>query len=160
MGSRFPPAKNLKLSQHWNEQLESKRNQLKDMTKNMKRVLVVDNEPDIRDLLAEMIRELHVEVDQADNGRTAIEMIRATNYDAVVCDILMPEMSGLECLELAHLEEVKVPFILVSACDDVMELTKAQRLGAIDLLTKPFDPDQVSKVILRALDVEHPPQIV
>lgn len=111
------------------------------------RLLVVDDIEVNRDLLARRLARLGHEVGFADNGRTALDALRAAPWDVVLLDITMPEMDGYEALArikadpgLAH-----IPVIMVSAIDEIDSVVRCIELGADDYLAKPFNP-----VILRA----------
>ena len=110
-------------------------------------VLVVDDDPINRALLAKSLeREGHRHA-MAENGREALEKLRAEPFDIVLLDVLMPELDGYEVLqriegdpELRH-----VPVIMISALEDLDSVVRCIELGAEDYLPKPFDP-----VLLRA----------
>ncbi|HEX2110018.1 MAG TPA: response regulator [Gaiellaceae bacterium] len=110
-------------------------------------VLVVDDDPINRALLAKSLeREGHKHA-MAEDGRKALEKLRAEPFDIVLLDVLMPELDGYEVLrrieddpELRH-----IPVIMVSALEDLESVVRCIELGAEDYLPKPFDP-----VLLRA----------
>ena len=111
------------------------------------RLLIVDDLEVNRDLLARRVGRLGHETGFADNGRTALEALRAAPWDLVLLDITMPEMDGYETLRrikedptLAH-----IPVIMVSAIDEIESVVRCIELGADDYLSKPFNP-----VLLRA----------
>ena len=110
-------------------------------------VLIVDDLEVNRDLLARRVKRLGHSHDFADSGRTALERMRATEFDLVLLDITMPEMDGYEALaqmkadpRLAH-----IPVVMVTAIDGVDSVVRCLELGAEDYITKPFNP-----VVLRA----------
>jgi serine phosphatase RsbU (regulator of sigma subunit) len=111
------------------------------------RVLIVDDLEVNRDLLARRVQRLGHRHDFADSGRTALERMRASDFDLVLLDITMPEMDGYEALaqmkadpRLAH-----IPVVMVTAIDGVDSVVRCLELGAEDYITKPFNP-----VVLRA----------
>lgn len=111
------------------------------------RLLIVDDLEVNRDLLARRVGRFGHETGFADNGRTALEALRAGPWDLVLLDITMPEMDGYETLRrikedpsLAH-----IPVIMVSAIDEIDSVVRCIELGADDYLSKPFNP-----VLLRA----------
>lgn len=118
-----------------------------DATTERARLLIVDDLEVNRDLLARRIGRLGHETGFADNGRSALEALRAAPWDLVLLDITMPEMDGYEALRrikedpaLAH-----IPVIMVSAIDEIDSVVRCIELGADDYLSKPFNP-----VLLRA----------
>lgn len=119
----------------------------------VRRVLVVDDEPDIRNILSSSIRDLNIECDEAENGLQALELLRKNDYHAVLCDIGMPEMNGLECLAKAQVENVNAPFVFVTGYDDQARTLQAIRLGALDFISKPFDWDEVKEVVYRVIEI-------
>lgn len=119
----------------------------------IRRILVVDDEPDLRGILLKIIKELNIECDQAGNGQEALEALRVHEYHLVVCDIMMPVMTGLECLSASQAENVKTPFVFLTGFGDSNRMLQAMRLGAIDFINKPFDVSEVVEVIFRALEI-------
>ncbi len=112
-----------------------------------RRVLIVDDQPTNRDLLARHIRRMGHTWEMAENGREALEKLHAAPFDLVLLDIMMPEMSGYEVLEHMQREPAlrNVPVIVVSAVNDRQSVVRCIELGAADYLFKPFD-----RVLLRA----------
>ena len=105
------------------------------------RVLVVDDTPENRDLLSRrMTREGHA-VTLAENGREAMEILRAQPFDLVLLDIMMPEVSGYEVLERVKADESlrHVPVIVISALSEIDSVVRCVQLGAEDYLFKPFN---------------------
>jgi serine phosphatase RsbU (regulator of sigma subunit) len=117
------------------------------MTEQPSRILVVDDLEANRDLLARRVQRFGHLTGFADNGRVALEQLRASAWDLVLLDITMPVMDGYETLReikadplLAH-----IPVVMVSAIDEIDSVVRCIELGADDYLAKPFNP-----VILRA----------
>ncbi len=111
------------------------------------RLLVVDDNAENGDMLSRRLRKQGYEVRVAGNGRVALEMARATEFDLVLLDILMPEMDGYQTLErLKSDPDLRdIPVIMISAVDDMGSVIRCIEIGAEDYLPKPFDP-----VLLRA----------
>ncbi|HVS02393.1 MAG TPA: SpoIIE family protein phosphatase [Thermoanaerobaculia bacterium] len=105
------------------------------------RVLVVDDTEANRDLLSRRVARLGHEVREADDGRRALEMMRAEPFDVVLLDLMMPGMSGFEVLEqMKASEELRhLRVIIVSAMEGSEAVTRCLQLGADDFLPKPFD---------------------
>ncbi len=119
----------------------------------IRKILIVDDEPDIRDILARIMRSLNIHSEQAENGKIALDLLSRGTFHAVLCDIMMPEMTGLECLAKAQIEGVTSPFIFVTGYEDRTRMLQAIRLGALDFISKPFDNREVADVVFRALEV-------
>lgn len=112
-------------------------------------LLVVDDDATIRRLLTYLGEQVGFEVSSASGGAEALEMI-SDRTEVLVLDLKMPEVDGFACLE--HLAEKwpKVPTIVLSALDDPSDVVRAMKLGAVDYITKPFDPDEFKVVLLNA----------
>ena len=105
------------------------------------RILVADDDPNIRGLLAfELTSAEHV-VDEAVDGAEALAAIQAQAYDAVVLDVMMPSLSGWDVLEAVRADEryAKLPIILLSARDVADDVRHGYELGASVVLAKPYD---------------------
>lgn len=111
------------------------------------RILVVDDVEANRDVLGRRLAREGYAVTAADNGRAALEKLRAEPFDLVLLDILMPELDGYEVLrQLKSAPETRdVPVIMISALDELSSIVRCIEQGAEDYLPKPFDP-----VLLRA----------
>ncbi len=111
------------------------------------RVLVVDDVDDNREVLRRRLERQGYGVDSAANGREALEMVAAGDYDLILLDVLMPEIDGYGVL--GSLKDTPgtrdIPVIMISALDDVASVVRCIERGAEDYLPKPFDP-----VLLRA----------
>ena len=111
------------------------------------RLLVVDDVEANRDLLGRRLKQQGHAVESAENGRRALEMIRAGEFDLVLLDIMMPEMDGYQVLtEIMGDPALKhIPVIMISAVTEMESVVKCIELGATDYLPKPFNA-----VLLRA----------
>ena len=111
-------------------------------------LLVVDDNEDNRYTLTRRLkRQGYENLSVAENGRQALEMLAADNFDLVLLDIMMPEVNGYEVLERlkSDMRLRDVPVIMISALDEMESVVKCIELGAEDYLPKPFNP-----VLLRA----------
>lgn len=111
------------------------------------RVLVVDDDPDIRDLLVAVLKDDGYEAESARNGREALDLLERWPADLVVLDLMMPVMDGWTFAERLREKKLAVPIVVLSAATDVTR--HAQRLGAADVVTKPFDIDTLLPRIAR-----------
>lgn len=125
----------------------------------MTRVLVIDDEHVIRDLLIEFLDDAGYEAIGADTASRAIELLEENDISLVVSDILMPGMSGIELLEEVHARRPSVPVILITAAGTYENLSAALARGAAGLVLKPFSQmdllDAVRGVMARAEKSEH-----
>ena len=106
------------------------------------RVLVVDDNPMNRDLLARRVARLGHTVALAEHGRAAVDQLAAAPFDIVLLDVEMPELNGYEVLAWlkADPERARIPVIMISAVHDAEDIARCIELGADDFLPKPFDP--------------------
>ena len=106
------------------------------------KILVVDDEKMIRDVIKEYCLNNGFYVDEADNGFNALEKIKLNSYDLMVLDIMMPEMDGFSMLKEIPLEK-RIPTIVLSARSDEYDKLAGFNLGIDDYLTKPFSPNEL-----------------
>jgi signal transduction histidine kinase len=111
------------------------------------RILVVDDNAVNRSMLSEHVTHLGHAVAAAENGRVALERLRAEPFDLVLMDVLMPEVTGFEVLRTMRADQRlrQIPVIMISGLDELDSIVRGIEEGAEDYLSKPFDP-----VILRA----------
>jgi DNA-binding NtrC family response regulator len=118
-----------------------------------KTLLIVDDEPDLVEVLQTVLGGVATEIRTASNGREALQIVREGGIDAIISDVNMPLMNGLQFLaEVRHLS-METPFVIISAFGDKANLLEALRLDATDFIDKPFSRDQVRKVVSQALEV-------
>jgi DNA-binding NtrC family response regulator len=115
------------------------------------RVLVVDDEPNMRRVLGALLRPEGYTVLEATDGAEALELIAGERLDCVITDLRMPRMNGLEFLEAAHKHHRGLPILLLTAYGTVGSAVEALKRGAFDYLTKPFDPEEVRQVVAKAV---------
>jgi len=108
------------------------------------RVLLVDDEPGILRVLAIQLKHSGFETIGTTSGAEAVELARSKNPDAVLLDVLMPGMSGLEVLERLR-EFSSVPVIIFTANPKIIEI--ANRMGVNECIAKPYDPDRLVEKI-------------
>jgi diguanylate cyclase (GGDEF)-like protein len=115
------------------------------------RILVVDDEPDLREVVTTRLRSAGWSVDEAASGPEALAAIDGCPYDVVVLDVMMPGMTGLEVLsQIAH-DENAPSIIVLSAKSDIDTRVQSLELGAIDYLAKPFASAELVARIATAL---------
>lgn len=106
-----------------------------------KRILIIEDNNDIRESTSEILQLANYEVFQAVNGKKGIELAIKHIPDVILCDIMMPELDGYGVLHLLGKREDTelIPFIFITAKTERMEIRKGIEMGADDYLTKPFD---------------------
>ncbi|GBD39110.1 Cyclic di-GMP phosphodiesterase response regulator RpfG [bacterium HR37] len=116
------------------------------------RVLVVDDEEHIRTLLKDALEELGYECDTAENGLRGLEKVeeKKGNYEAILLDIHMPELNGIETLKRLKLSYPDISVVVLSASRDVENVRNALKEGAYDYVFKPFDLNELKNTIKRA----------
>jgi DNA-binding NtrC family response regulator len=115
-------------------------------------VLVVDDRELMRDGVAETLQRAGLTVVTATDGNAALEQIARRRPDAVVSDLKMPGMTGIELLEQVRRIDEELPVILMTAFGAVDSAVKAMKVGAFDYLTKPFEGDELVIAVKRALE--------
>ena len=116
-----------------------------------RRILVVDDESNVRLLLSEVVRKAGHEAFQAENGAEALEKCRLISPDVVLMDLRMPVMDGMDAFEVIHAEMPDIPVILLTAFGSVDTAMEAMSRGAFDYLIKPTDVAEVRTALERAL---------
>ena len=104
----------------------------------IKKILIVDDEEDVRLFVADFFGERDFNVETAGSGEDALEKIEKSVPDLVLLDIMMPGIDGLECLEKIKKKYPNVTVIMITALKDETRMEKAKRLGALDYIVKPF----------------------
>ena len=118
----------------------------------MKSVLVVDDEKDIRKTLRMILEYDHFEVHFAEDGPSALAQISNTTFDAMLLDIKMAGMDGLEVLQKAKEMQPDLPIVMISGHGTIETAIKAAKLGAFDFLQKPPDRDKLLIVVRNAVN--------
>jgi len=115
------------------------------------RVLVVDDEASIRDLLAKTLALAEYDVDVAPDGRSALERMRLYPYDLLIADLKMPGMDGLTVIREAKRYKTDLPVIIITGFSTESSAIEAVNLGVAGYLTKPFRVPQVLAAAAKAL---------
>ena len=116
----------------------------------MAAILIVDDDDSVRDVLYELFSEEHM-CHAAATAEQALAFLREQSYDAVVTDISMPGLSGLELLGHVRQEQPDTPVIVISGIDDSTHKEGLMRLGAFDYILKPFGIETIRQTVTRAL---------
>jgi two-component system chemotaxis response regulator CheY len=119
------------------------------------RVLVVDDEPDIRRVVRLTLEKAGYDVVEAENGEKAIEVINTGEnrllVDCLICDIRMPKINGIEAMAYFRREYTRVPLIVLTGFPDVDMATSMMRDGVIDYLVKPVEGVKLLAAVARAM---------
>ncbi|SFW21250.1 cAMP-binding domain of CRP or a regulatory subunit of cAMP-dependent protein kinases [Sinomicrobium oceani] len=115
----------------------------------MKKILLIEDDPVLRENTAELLELSGYEMITAPNGKKGVVLASEAHPDIIVCDIMMPELDGYGVLETlsANPETRKIPFIFLSAKTERKEVRKGMDLGADDYLTKPFEEEELLSAI-------------
>ena len=122
------------------------------MTKEQVRLLVVDDEEAVRNLLQRILEGAGYQVTTAANGREALYQVSLGETDVVLLDIKMPEMSGIEVLSKLATDSPDICAIMVTSVVDTETAVEAMKLGAYDYILKPFNRDNVLQKVLGAIE--------
>ncbi|MCA9650596.1 MAG: sigma-54-dependent Fis family transcriptional regulator [Myxococcales bacterium] len=114
-------------------------------------ILVVDDEPHVRFTLRAILEDEGLEVLEAEDGQQALEGLDARPVDLLVTDLSMPRLDGMGLLRALRERDASPPAIMITAHGSERTAVDAMKLGAIDYLPKPFDADEVARVIHRSL---------
>ncbi len=120
------------------------------------RVLVVEDEPDIRRVVRLSLQKAGYEVIEAENGEKAIEAINQGEnrllLDVVICDIRMPKINGVEAIAYFRANYPRVPLIVLTGFPDTDMATSLLRQGVVDYLIKPVEGEKLREAVGRAMD--------
>lgn len=118
----------------------------------MSRILVVDDESLMREFISESLLSHGYDVDTAENGSRAIDLIGGESYDVILTDYKMPKITGIDVLRKAREKLPDVKVIIMTAYGTVENAVEAMKLGAFDYITKPFSVDEVLILVKRAVE--------
>jgi two-component system OmpR family response regulator len=125
------------------------------------RILLIEDEPDLTQVIAQALRECEFSVDVALDGATGLRKAQQDDYDAIVLDLMLPRLDGAAVLKTLR-ETSKTPVLILTARDSKADKINGLNLGADDFVTKPFDLDEliarVRALIRRAAN--HPAPVV
>ncbi len=116
-------------------------------------ILVVDDEPDMRIALSHALNRCGYSVETASNGFEALERFREEDFNIVITDLKMPEMSGMQVLDEVKKISPRIPVIMITAYGTINNAVKAMREGASDYLLKPFSSETLEEAIKKVSQV-------
>ncbi len=117
----------------------------------MHKVLVVDDDPGLRMIVASALGEADYLVDQAQDGEEAVNKVRANGYNLVLLDMNMPRMDGMECLKQIKSYDPSIIVIILTAFSNVRDAIEATKEGAYNYLEKPVKAENLVYLLDRAL---------
>jgi DNA-binding NtrC family response regulator len=117
------------------------------------KILIVDDEKNIRLTISQALADMDVETDTAVNGEEALSKLKDTEFGLVLLDLRMPGMDGMEVLEKLRKDRPDIRVVIITAHGSIDSAVDAMKLGAVDFIQKPFTPNEirhlVSKIIKR-----------
>ncbi|NBK24962.1 MAG: response regulator, partial [Spirochaetia bacterium] len=119
------------------------------------KLLIVDDEPNIRDLMHRYLSLDGIDSDCAENGLSAQRMLASEAYDACLVDLKMPGMDGLSLIHWIRSEGFRMPIIMISAHGEISDAVSALKEGAQDYIVKPFDPEELVIRLKKLVDAQN-----
>lgn len=116
------------------------------------RILVVDDEEIVIRSCLRILDDKAYDVESAQSGPEALRKIEEDHFDMMILDIMMPQMDGLEVLQRVKEAHPDIDVIMVTGLSQIETAVRSMKLGAFDYLPKPFDPDELKRVVERALE--------
>jgi DNA-binding response OmpR family regulator len=117
-----------------------------------KPILIVDDEKNIRLTLSQALETLGAEIDTAANGEEALAKLKGREFGLILLDIRMPGMDGMEVLRRVREIRPDIRIIMITAYGTIESAVEALKLGAVDFLQKPFDPEEIRELVSRVMD--------
>jgi DNA-binding NtrC family response regulator len=115
---------------------------------------VVDDDPDIREVLKDRLDSLGYRVLVAASGKAGLELLEKQNLQLILLDIEMPVMDGLEVLKEIRNRELDITVVMITAHGTIERAVEAMKVGAYDFIPKPFEPDHIALIVQKALERE------
>ena len=120
----------------------------------MPKLLIVDDEIDVREFAKNFFKKRQIEVLTAAGGATALEIINRENPDLVLLDVRMEEMTGIEVLRKLKTQNSKVKVFMVSGVEDEEMVAEAKSLGVLGFIHKPLILEELEKIVMKELKHE------
>ena len=117
-------------------------------------ILVVDDDADIREVLADRLESLGYRVFAAETAKVGLELLERQNPQLVLLDIEMPDMNGIDMLREIRRGEHDVTVVMITAYGTIERAVEAMKEGAYDFIPKPFEPDHIALIVAKALERE------
>ncbi len=116
----------------------------------MEKVLIVDDDKEFLEILSERMQNRGMQVATASSAKEALALLEEQTFDAVLLDLMMPEIGGMEALQIMKRKQPEVQVIFLTGHPSVATGVEAMKLGAMDFLTKPVDLSELSEKIRQA----------
>ncbi|OFZ80209.1 MAG: hypothetical protein A2583_11410 [Bdellovibrionales bacterium RIFOXYD1_FULL_53_11] len=117
------------------------------------RILVVDDDLNMRETLAMMLEMAGFNAAKAEDGLAARELMQSGDFDLVISDIKMPRMNGIE-LFTWNKQNKNIPTILITGFADIIETKEAFEMGVLEFLAKPFDNEEIMSAVMKTLETK------
>ncbi len=111
------------------------------------RILIIDDDEGIRNLIASILSNDQYQIEQAENGHQALEIFHTFQPHIIILDVIIPEMSGIDILNEIRKIDNQVKIIMISGWHDLGIVKESIELGATDFITKPFTPEELRNLI-------------
>ncbi|MCK4888842.1 MAG: sigma-54-dependent Fis family transcriptional regulator, partial [Candidatus Aminicenantes bacterium] len=121
------------------------------MVQNGLNVLIVDDDESIRDMLSIVLKDENYNVLTAEDGKKALIHLKKNKINLVISDIKMPDMDGIELLNIIKKKDEKIPVIMITGHASTNDAIEAMKIGAEQYITKPFNIDELKVVIEKAI---------
>ncbi len=122
------------------------------MTDTRKKILIVDDEEDVRLFLTDFVSERDYFVEMAGSGEEALEKFQKIKYDVVLLDIMMPGIDGIVCLEKIKKISPQTIVVMITALKDEARMNAAKKLGAAQYIVKPFSLTYLETELVKLLE--------
>ena len=116
------------------------------------KILIIDDEESMRDMVSKILRRENFYTKGCENGLEAIKLLEKEEFDAILCDVRMSKMDGIEFLKEAKKRDYDAIIIMMSAYGSIDSAVKAMKLGAYDYISKPFKPDEILLTLEKGLE--------
>lgn len=123
----------------------------------MKHIFIIDDDMDMCQLLSNFLKRKGFTASSASSGKKGLEAVKENNYDLVLCDFRLGDMDGKEVLQQIKAIHPQMPVVILTGYSDVKMAVEVMRLGAFDYITKPLVPEEIIKMINKALEEDANP---
>ncbi len=118
----------------------------------MKKILIVDDDAELRSTLTEILGEAGYRIDKAASGREALDKIHSADFDIILLDLMMPGMNGMEVLSEVRKTRPRIKVIIITAFATVNNAVDAIKKGASDYISKPFKIEELLAIVRRVIE--------
>jgi len=113
------------------------------------RILIVDDEPSIREILGIMLGQEGYETKTAESVGTAVQTLESCSFQMVICDLKLPDGTGLDVLDTARRRGIDTPFVIITAHTTPQNALESLRAGAVEYLSKPFEVEELKHIVAK-----------